>query len=57
MLEELGNFDKRSPDIDTGVDKDSLRLPAAIDVDKLGRWYRSDLAQRSRICHDMAALS
>ena len=57
MLEELGNFDKRSPDIDTGIDKDSSRLPAAIDVDKLGRWYKSDLAQRSRICHDMAALS
>ena len=57
MLEELDNFDKRSPDIDIGVDKDSLELRAAIDVDKLGSWCISDLVQRSRICHDMAAPS
>ena len=57
MLEELDNFDKHFPDIDIGVGTDSLRLRAVIDVDKLGSWYRFDLVQRSRICHDMAALS
>ena len=57
MLEELDNFDKCFPDIDIGVDKDSSRLPAGIDVDKLGNWCKSDLVQRSRICHDMVAPS
>ena len=38
MLEELDSFDKRFLDIDTGIDKDLLRLPAGIDDDKLGSW-------------------
>ena len=57
MLGELDSFDKRFLDTDIGVDKDLLRLPARTDVDRLGSWCKSDHAQRSRICHDMAAPS
>lgn len=57
MLEGLGSSDKCCRDIDIGADKDSSRLPAGTDVDKLGSWCKSDLVQRSHICHDMAAPS